>query len=107
MNERAIADIFHVTEYPAAMYRGRLVDFDSGRPGRVEGELTLHGVTRPVNLEINRFKCQPHFRTQIEVCGADASTTINRGDFGVDYDLANGFFPEVKLLITIEAQLAD
>ena len=40
-----------------------------------------------------------------EVCGADAAATIDRGDFGVDYDLENGFFPQVKLLITVEAGL--
>jgi polyisoprenoid-binding protein YceI len=60
-----------------------------------------------VNLTINQFKCQPHFRHGREVCGADASVTINRADFGIDYDLQNGFFPEVKLLITVEAGIPE
>ena len=105
MNERTLVDIVHVDQFPTATYAGTLVDFVDGAPTAVEGTLTLHGVTQPVNLQINKFQCQPHFRHMREVCGADASVTINRADFGVDYDLENGFFPEVHLLITVEAQI--
>ena len=105
MNERTLADIVHVDQFPTATYTGTLVDFQDGAPTAVEGSLTLHGVTQPVNLQVNRFQCQPHFRHMREVCGADASATINRAEFGVDYDLENGFFPEVHLLITVEAQI--
>ena len=105
MNERTLADIIHVDEFPTATYAGTLADFADGAPTAVEGTLTLHGVTQPVNLQIDKFQCQPHFRHMREVCGADASATINRADFGVDYDLDNGFFPEVHLLITVEAQI--
>lgn len=105
MNERTLVDIIHVDQFPTATYTGTLVDFEDGEPTAVEGTLTLHGVSLPVNLQVNRFQCQPHFRHMREVCGADASATINRADFGIDYDLDNGFFPEVHLLITIEAQI--
>ncbi len=105
MNNRATADIFHVDQFPTATFTGTLVNFQDGKPTGVEGTLTLHGVSQPVNLEISRFQCQPHFMHKREVCGADASATIDRGAFGVDYDLENGFFPQVKLLITVEAGL--
>ncbi len=106
MNEHAMAaDILDVARFPTATYVGQLADFVDGSPTAVEGELTLHGVTLPVDLTINRFRCQPHFRHGREVCGADAETVIDRGAFGVTYDLDHGFFPEVKLLITIEAQI--
>ena len=106
MNEHAMnADILDVERYPTATYVGELARFVNGSPTAVEGALTMHGVTRPVNLTIERFRCQPHFRHGREVCGADASATINREEFGVDYDKENGFFMAVKLLITIEAQV--
>ena len=41
-----------------------------------------------------------------EVCGADASGTFNRGDFGVNYGLPR-FLPEVKLAIQVEALKAN
>ncbi|MGE4659041.1 MAG: YceI family protein [Gammaproteobacteria bacterium] len=107
MNERATAEIFHVEQFPTANYVGRLVNFEGGAPTAAEGTLTLHGVSRPVDLVINSFRCQLHFMSGKEVCGADVAATINRGDFGVDYDLAQGFFPEVKLMITVEARISE
>ena len=107
MNQMATESILHVDEFPTANYQGSLINFEGGAPTGVEGTLTLRGVSRPVNLAVNSFKCQPHFMNGREVCGADAEATINRADFGVDYDLDLGFFPEVKLLITVEAQIAE
>jgi polyisoprenoid-binding protein YceI len=57
----------------------------------VDGELTLHGVTKPLTLTINKFKCIQHPMLKREVCGADASATFQRSDFGVNYGLPNGF----------------
>lgn len=107
MNESALAHIFNVEDYPTATYTGKLSSFSSGAPTMVEGSLMLNGVTKELNLEINKFQCQPHFRTGREVCGADASATFDRGDYGVVYGLDGGFFPEVKLLISIEAQIPE
>lgn len=104
MNERARVDILHVDQFPTATYNGTLAKFVDGSPTAVEGELTLHGVTKTVNLEIVKFQCQPHFRLPNEVCGADARATIMRDEFGIDYDLDQGFFSEVALRITVEGQ---
>jgi polyisoprenoid-binding protein YceI len=103
LNEHAKGpDMFDVAKYPTANYKGKLV-FKGDVPTAVDGELTLHGVTKPVTLHINQFKCMPHPMTKKEVCGADASATFNRADFGVDYGVGMGFKPEVKLAIQVEA----
>ena len=79
LNEHARgADLFDTAKYPQATYTGQLVDFVDGRPTRVTGELTLHGVTRPVELEIRSFKCMPHPMLKRELCGADALATIRQ-----------------------------
>jgi polyisoprenoid-binding protein YceI len=65
MNQEAYDVILHVEEFPTATYTGTLTGFVGGAPTAVEGMLTMHGVTRPVNLEVTSFKCQPHFRTQV------------------------------------------
>ena len=102
MNDHAKgADMFDVTKYPTATYKGKLV-FKGDVPTSVDGELTLHGVTKPVTLTINQFKCIQHPMLKKEVCGADASATFNRADFGVDYGVKMGFKPEVKLAIQVE-----
>jgi polyisoprenoid-binding protein YceI len=103
MNEHAKGpDMFDVAKYPNATYKGKIV-FKGDAPSTVDGELTLHGVTKPVTLHINQFKCIQHPMLKREVCGADASATFNRADFGVDYGVKMGFKPEVKLAIQVEA----
>ena len=76
-------DIFDTAQFPTATYTGRLTNFRDGAPTMVEGELTLHGVTRPVNLTVEKFLCKQHPMMMREVCGADATATLSRADFGV------------------------
>ena len=99
------AEMFDVQKYPTAVYKGTLTNFKNGSPTEVHGELTLHGVTKPVNLTINSFLCKmmPPAMGNKERCGADASGTINRADFGIDYGEKFGFNMQVKLAIQVEA----
>ena len=97
------AGMLDTTKFPTATYKGKLVKFKDGAPTEVAGELTLHGVTKPVTLTIRSFKCMPHPMKKKEFCGADAVTTINREDFGVGWGKAFGFAMDVKLMIQIEA----
>jgi polyisoprenoid-binding protein YceI len=96
-------DMFDVAKFPTATYKGNAIRFKGDTPVAVDGELTLHGVTKPVTLAINKFKCIQHPMYKREVCGADASATINRADFGIDYGVKMGFSPDVKLAIQVEA----
>ncbi len=96
-------DLFDVAKYPRASYKGRLEGFVDGKPTRVAGELTLHGVTRPVELKINSFKCMPHPVLKREVCGADALATIQRDQFGMAAGKDYGFGMAVTLRIQVEA----
>ncbi|WP_426177031.1 YceI family protein [Massilia sp. TWR1-2-2] len=97
------ADMFDVAKFPTATYKAKSITFNGDVPVAVQGELTLHGVTKPVALTINKFKCIQHPMLKREVCGADASGEFNRGDFGVNYGLQMGFSPAVKLAIQVEA----
>jgi len=96
------ADIFDVAKFPTAQYKSKSMTFKDNIPVSVDGELTLHGVTKPVKLTINKFKCIMHPMLKREVCGADASAEFNRADFGITFGLPK-FAPEVKLAIQVEA----
>src|SRR5580658_11366944 len=48
-------EMLDVAKYPTAEYKGKFVEFANGAP-----RLTLHGVTKPVTLTINSFKCFEH-----------------------------------------------
>lgn len=97
------AEMFDVQKYPTATYKGTLTNFKNGAPTEVQGELTLHGVTRPLNLTINSFMCKMTPMAKKERCGADASATFERSDFGINYGDKYGFNMAVKLAIQVEA----
>lgn len=108
MDEHARSpDMFDVAKYPTATYKGKFSAWNGDVPTKVDGELTLHGVTKPLELSINSFKCMVNPMSKKEVCGADASATFNRDEFGIDYAKGFGFNMAVKLLITVEAVKAD
>jgi polyisoprenoid-binding protein YceI len=96
-------DFFDSAKYPKAHYKGTLQDFSDGMPSRAVGELTLRGVSKPLNLEIKSFKCMPHPMLKRELCGADAYATLQRDAFGIDAGKDYGFSMEVILRIQIEA----
>jgi len=94
---------FDVAKYPHATYKGRLEGFVDGAPTKATGELTLHGVTKPVALKINSFKCIPHPMLKRELCGADALATFERDAFGLAAGKDYGFSMDVTLRIQVEA----
>jgi polyisoprenoid-binding protein YceI len=56
---------------------------------------------------MTKFKCFMHPILKKEVCGGDAVAEFNRTDFGMDYGIAWGFSPTVKLAIQVEAVIAN
>lgn len=94
---------FDVANYPEAAFTGRLVDFTAGAPTRAVGTLSLHGVTQPLVLRIDRFKCIPDPMLGRPRCGADARTTFQRDAFGLDAGKEYDFDMAVELRIQIEA----
>lgn len=108
MNEHAKAkDLLDATAFPTATYKGTLAAFKDGKPTRVDGSLTLHGVTQPLALEIRSFKCMPHPMMKRELCGADAYATFDRSAFGIDAGKDYGFDMTVTLRIQVEALAAE
>ncbi|ATF85439.1 polyisoprenoid-binding protein [Burkholderia gladioli] len=94
-------DFFDAAKYPDATFKGTL-KFDGDKPVAAVGNLTLHGVTKPLTLTIDSFKCMQHPMLKREVCGVDAVGEFNRDEFGLDYGKAYGFKMQTKLLITAE-----
>ncbi|WP_420467541.1 YceI family protein [Panacagrimonas sp.] len=103
MNEHALKDdFFHVEKYPEITYKGT-IKFDDGEPDEVDGELTMLGVTQPVKLDIESFKCIQHPMLKVEVCGADAEGEFNRWDFGMKYGAPTEELGKAEIEIQIEA----
>ncbi|WP_341317500.1 YceI family protein [Paraburkholderia sp. IMGN_8] len=95
-------EFFDVEKYPTAVYKGTKIRFAGDTPVEVIGTLTMHGVTKPLNLKIQSFKCFQNPMLKREVCGTDASATFDRGDFGVAYGKDYGF--NLKTTLRIQAE---
>ena len=98
-------DFFNAAEFPTITYKSSAVKFKGDYPASVEGNLTLIGVTKPVTLSIDAFKCgidpmDP--MKQKEKCGAAVSAQIKRSDFGMKYGLP-AVGDDIKLVFEIEA----
>jgi polyisoprenoid-binding protein YceI len=100
-------DWFSVAKFPTATYKGTLT-FAGDVPRTVEGRFTLLGVTRPVKLDINSFKCIPHPMFKKEVCGADAEGDLNWSEYGMRHSkYGEGDAGRVHLRIQVEAVKQD
>ncbi len=96
------ADFFNVAEFPKITYKSTKFVFNGDNPSSIEGNLTLLGVTRPVNLAIDRFRCNSAAGNSKERCGGNASGKFKRSDFGMKFGLPN-VGDEIGLIIEFEA----
>jgi polyisoprenoid-binding protein YceI len=95
-------DILDAANHPTIAFKSTRFAFRGDELASVSGDLSIKGVTRPVELTVQSFTCKPHPRLGVEACGATATVTIKRSDFGV-----SAFIPlvsdELRLIIPIEA----
>ena len=95
-------DFLDTAKFPTATFKSTRVVFEGDAPKRIEGQLTIKGVTKPVTLSVTSFQAMPHPMLKKPALGANATTTIKRSEFN-----AGKFAPyvgdEVRIDIAIEA----
>lgn len=96
-------DFFDVATYPTLTYKSTAVKKTGENTATVTGDLTLHGVTKPVTLEVTLAKAGPHPVDNTKImAGFSARGTLKRSDFGMTYGLPV-LGDEVELIIETEA----
>ncbi|WP_137723875.1 YceI family protein [Prescottella subtropica] len=101
----ASADFFDVEQFPTATFVSTAVR-PAGDNLVVEGDFTLHGVTRPVELAVEFLGVNPGMGNG-PVAGFEATTTINRKDFGISIDMpleGGGAVVGDKITINLELE---
>jgi polyisoprenoid-binding protein YceI len=96
-------DFFDAARFPEATFASNAVTAAGEGRWKVAGDLTLHGVTKPVVLDVKVNYVGPHPMNKAPVAGFDATTTIRRSEFGVDR-MIPGVPDEVGIRITLEAR---
>jgi polyisoprenoid-binding protein YceI len=103
---KAADGLFEVRNYPTVTFKSKRVVAASGGTFKLVGDLTIHGVTKEVTLDVEgpsaAIKQGPMLRA-----GASATVTINRRDFGISYNSMVEAVPmvsdDVKITIDVEA----
>jgi len=97
-------DFFDVAKYPTITFKSSNLVFDGDRVVAVDGELTLHGVTKPVTLKVTDVICGDHPINKRPMCGAEATATVKRSDWGMTYGIPKMVGDDVRIIIPIEAR---
>ena len=95
-------DFFDAVNHPKAIFKSSRLEFEADRLVRVEGSLTIKGITRPTTLELTRFNCRYMFVYGRQACGANGFAKILRSDFDMDR-YAPFVSDAVTLFIAVEA----
>ena len=99
-------DFLAVDDHPEITVVGTAATATGETSGRVTGDLTILGVTRPVTLEVERNKIGPYpfGEGPPYVVGISARGTVKRSDFGMSYAVENGWVgDEIEVIIELEA----
>jgi polyisoprenoid-binding protein YceI len=99
------ADFFDVAKFPTITFTSKKVNA-SGKKAKIEGDLTIHGVTKPVvlDVEMNGAVKDPWGNNR---AGFSAKTKVNRKDFGLTWNKAleaGGFVVGDDVEISIEIE---
>jgi polyisoprenoid-binding protein YceI len=101
------ADFFDVEKYPKMTFKSNRVERKGEAEYSVSGDLTLHGVTKPVRFDVEGPSApgkDPWGNTRI---GLSATTKINRKDFGLNWNAAletGGILVGEDVQITLDVQ---
>lgn len=95
-------EYFNVAKFPTIAFHADKLRFDGERLVAADGHLTILGVIRAVSLNVSAFKCvmRPNNR---ELCGAVATTTFRRSDFGM-IRASRNLGDDVNISIHVEAR---
>ncbi|MDR6772190.1 YceI family protein [Azospirillum sp. BE72] len=95
-------DFFNAKEFPKLTFKSTRIEKTGDKTGKLHGDLTMLGVTKPVVLDITFNKDGVSPASKLETAGFSARGTVKRTDFGMKYG-APAVGDDIQLLIEIEA----
>lgn len=96
-------DFFDVKKYPQAKFISNQITITGKDSAKITGMLTLHGITKPISLDVKLNKAGKHPFTKKNTLGFSATTTLKRADFGMNGSMS-ALSDAVNIDIAVEAQ---
>jgi len=95
---------FNVEKFPTMTFKSTNLTFDGDKLVGADGELTMLGVTKPLTLKVANFSCGEQAFNKKPMCGAEATATIKRSEWGMTDGLKLGNpGDDILLIIPVEA----
>jgi len=100
INELVGPSVFDSAHFPTATFKSTSIERTGSNTGRMTGDLTIHGVTKPVTFDVTfNGGLQAPIGNAYEI-GFHATATVKRSDFGLDKMMWKSFVgDDVKLII--------
>lgn len=95
-------DFFNAVQFPSLTFNSTAISLNGAGEGTVAGNLSLHGVTKPVTLKLKQIGSGKGMKGETRV-GYVATGSVKRTDFGMGYGVPGAATDEVDLRINIEA----
>ncbi|AWJ93673.1 polyisoprenoid-binding protein (plasmid) [Azospirillum baldaniorum] len=95
-------DFFNAKEFPKMTFKSTKIETTGDKTGKLHGDLTLLGVTKPVVLDVTFNKDGVSPASKQETVGFSARGTIKRSDFGMKYGVPN-IGDDIQIIIESEA----
>ncbi len=96
------ADLFNAEKFPEITFNSTSVDVTGENTGKVTGDFTLLGVTKPLTLDVTFNKLGANPFSGKETVGFTATGTLKRSDFGMGYGLP-AIGDDITVNINLEA----
>ncbi len=96
-------DFFDSATFPALEFKSTKVEKTGGNALKVTGNLSMHGITKLVTLEVKINKIGEHPMLKVPAVGFTAKTSVKRSDFGIKYGIP-AVSDELSVYIAMEAQ---
>jgi polyisoprenoid-binding protein YceI len=103
------ADFFDAQQYPEITFVSKSFEKGEGNQYKIIGDLTMHGVTKPVTIDAKYMGQARDMRGNLRE-GFKCTTIINRNDFGVKYNAtleSGGLLIGNNVTVTINAQFVQ
>jgi polyisoprenoid-binding protein YceI len=101
-NDLKSANYFDVAQFPTLTFKSKSVSKNGDGKLKVVGDLTMHGVTKEVTLDVEGPSA-PIKQRDTQKRGLSATTTVNRKDFGIGSKASAAMVgDEIKIELDVE-----
>lgn len=103
-------DFLDVAKYPTITFKSTSIKASDARNGHVTGDLTMHGITKPVTLKVEFLGKQKNPASGKIAAAFTASAKINRKDWNLNWNMAletGGVMVGDEISVSIDAELVQ